>query len=81
MDIQGVPQNLIDPDGKIVTRELIGFLNALRQVAVNTTGYGTTAQRPNDPKLGQLYFDSTLAKEIVCTTERVGGVAAVWTLV
>jgi predicted secreted protein len=32
---------------------------------------GTTAQRPAKPKIGQIYFDTTLSKPIWCKTEAV----------
>lgn len=79
MEIQPVPVNLI-LDGR-ETRELVAFLNTVRNLLAGAEGYGTTADRPVDPRLGQLYYDSTLGAQVVCTTLRVGGVPAVWSLV
>jgi hypothetical protein len=79
MEIQSVPLNLV-VNGQ-ATPELVSFLNVVRNFVQSAEGYGTTAQRPLDPRLGQLYYDTTLAAEVVCSVVRAGAVPATWKLV
>lgn len=58
---------------------LIRLLNDLKNAGLTLWLTGTTAQRPNDPVLSQIYYDTTLSKFVYCLTIRAGAVPAVWT--
>jgi hypothetical protein len=59
---------------------LIQLLNDLRLAGQKVGNSGTTAQRPIDPLLGELYYDTTLNSLVMCTATRVAATntPAVW---
>jgi hypothetical protein len=57
---------------------LVNLLNQLQQACTTLWQNGTTAQRPTDPVLSQVYFDTTLGYFVSCSTLRAGASAAVW---
>lgn len=72
-------QGLLLPDGSVNTIVMLNLLNDLRNGMVTLWLSGTTGQRPNDPYLGQIYYDTTLGAFVYCSAVRVGSTPAVWT--
>jgi hypothetical protein len=80
MNIDPVSYALLVPDQpQAPSLDLVNLLNQLRNACTTLWQSGTTAQRPADPVLGQMYFDTSLARPIFCDTIRVGGTPAHWT--
>jgi hypothetical protein len=57
------------------------LLGQLRDAALTLWMFGTTAQRPINPVLSQLYFDTTLGAFVYCSAVRNGAIAAVWSTI
>ena len=58
----------------------VRLLNQLRDAAVSLWASGTTTQRPGDPYLGQIFYDTTLAALVSCSAikNRTTGTPAQW---
>lgn len=61
------------------SQPMITLLNDLKNAALTLWNSGTTAQRPVDPVLSQIYFDTTTGGFVYCSAIRAGAVPAVWT--
>lgn len=61
------------------SQPFITLLNDLKNACLTLWNSGTTAQRPVDPVLSQIYFDTTTAGFVYCSAIRAGAVPAVWT--
>jgi hypothetical protein len=75
------PPSPVDPDTGQTATWLIQILNDLRNGVITLWPSVTTAQRPTDPQLGQIEFNSTLGILEYCTAARIPGspgTAAQW---
>lgn len=69
----------IHADGTVDRNSLQVLLNDLREGLITVWASGTTANRPTNPILSQLYYDTTLVEYLYCSAIRHGATAAVWT--
>lgn len=87
MNIDPLGKQLLDADPtknapkgqQVPSLSLRNLLQQLVTAASKIAEGGTTGQRPNDPVLYELYFDSTLGSFVYASAVRVGATPAVWT--
>lgn len=82
-NVAQVPRSteLLAADGKSASDAALHLFNDLRFAALWLWASGTTAARPANPYLGQLYFDTTLGYIVECTAigAPTAGTPATWT--
>jgi hypothetical protein len=59
--------------------DLVTLLNQLRTGTIKIAQGDITSNRPTDPLLYEIYFDSTLGYFVYCSAPRNGSTPAVWT--
>lgn len=83
MKIGDIPQPnaLLEGDPPVASKSTQNLLFDVRQACLTLWQSGTTAQRPPNPVLGQIYDDLTLGSLVYCTTVATGPHTsdAVWT--
>lgn len=82
-NVAQVPRSteLLAADGKSASDATLHLFNDLRFAALWLWASGTTAARPANPYLGQLYYDTTLGYIVECTAvgSPTTGTPATWT--
>lgn len=81
MMVSPISPGMLKPDGTVDVAALQLLLNDLRNAALSLWAGGTVAQRPTDPYLGQLFYDTTTGQYFYCSAVRSGATPAVWTAI
>lgn len=78
MNVNPIPKQSDFSDKNGASRSHVQLLDDLKDGVETLYDSGTTANRPNDPVLYQLFFDTTLNSYIYCSAIRVGATPATW---
>lgn len=78
MNVNPIPKQSDFSDKNGASRSHVQLLDDLKDGVETLYASGTTANRPNDPVLYQLFFDTTLNSYIYCSAIRVGATPATW---
>jgi hypothetical protein len=87
MNVDQVSNRIIVPDpsskspADLPSPDLLSLLNQLRTGVVKIAQGDTTANRPNDPLLYEIYFDTTLGQFVYCTAVRNNATPAAWSAI